>query len=72
MKGFVDTLDKKSLMAIVGERLLASVSDTKNGTTVETSETKENVQVSTNLNNAEEEVSIEDKVSAFRKYLKKY
>lgn len=70
MKGLVDSLDKKSLMAIIGERLLASVDEKE--TTIETSESKESVVVSTNLNNEdEEEASVSDKVEAFRKFLTK-
>ena len=40
LKGYVDTLDKKSLMSIVGERLTASMNE-KPEKEIETSETKE-------------------------------
>lgn len=70
LKGFVENLDSKSLMAIVGERVLASI--TKESKTVETSEVKESIHVSTNLNSADDEViSQKDKVSALRRYLNK-
>lgn len=66
--GYVDNLDKKSLMAIVGERLSASVGDkTKND--VETSETKSDVHVASNLNNEDDEVV--DKASIMRNFLRK-
>lgn len=53
LKGYVDTLDKKSLMAIVGERLSASVD---NKVEVETSEIKEDIHLSSNLNNEDDEI----------------
>ena len=53
LKGYVDTLDKKSLMAIVGERLSASVD---NKVEVETSEIEEDIHLSSNLNNEDDEI----------------
>lgn len=66
--GYVDNLDKKSLMAIVGERLSASV-DSKTEDNVETSETKSDVHVASNLNNEDDEVV--DKASIMRNFLRK-
>lgn len=66
--GYVDNLDKKSLMAIVGERLSASVGD-KAKNDVETSETKSDVHVASNLNNEDDEVV--DKASIMRNFLRK-
>lgn len=66
--GYVDNLDKKSLMAIVGERLSASV-DSKTENNVETSETKSDVHVASNLNNEDDDVV--DKVSIMRNFLRK-
>lgn len=64
LQNYVNGLDKKSLMAIVGERLSASVSgETK--CSVETSETKD-AHVSTNLNNEDT-----DAVSIMRRFLNK-
>ena len=68
LKGYVNTLDKKSLMAIVGERLSASV-DEKSGKEIETSETKEDVHVASNLNNEDDEVV--DGSSIMRNFLRK-
>lgn len=65
--GYVENLDKKSLMAIVGERLSASV-DKKNDTEVETSETKNDVHVASNLNTDDEVV---DGASIMRNFLRK-
>lgn len=65
--GYVENLDKKSLMAIVGERLSASV-DKKNETEVETSETKNDVHVASNLNVEDETV---DGASIMRNFLRK-
>ena len=66
--GYVDNLDKKSLMAIVGERLSASV-DSKTEDNVETSETKSDVHVASNLNNEDDEVV--DKALIMRNFLRK-
>lgn len=66
--GYVDNLDKKSLMAIVGERLSASV-DSKTEDNVETSETKSDVHVTSNLNNEDDDVV--DKASIMRNFLRK-
>ena len=66
--GYVDNLDKKSLMAIVGERLSASVGS-KTEDNVETSESKSDVHVASNLNNEDDEVV--DKASIMRNFLKK-
>lgn len=66
--GYVDNLDKKSLMAIVGERLSASV-DGKTENNVETSETKSDVHVASNLNNEDDDVV--DKASIMRNFLRK-
>ena len=66
--GYVDNLDKKSLMAIVGERLSASV-DSKTEDNVETSESKSDVHVASNLNNEDDEVV--DKASIMRNFLRK-
>ena len=65
--GYVENLDKKSLMAIVGERLSASV-DNKKETDVETSETKNDVHVASNLNTEDEVV---DRASIMRNFLRK-
>lgn len=64
LQNYVNGLDKKSLMAIVGERLSASVSD-ETKRSVETSETKD-AHVSTNLNNEDT-----DAVSIMRRFLNK-
>ena len=66
--GYVDNLDKKSIMAIIGERLSASV-DSKTDDNVETSETKSDVHVASNLNNEDDEVV--DKASIMRNFLRK-
>ena len=66
--GYVDNLDKKSLMAIVGERLSASVGS-KTEDNVDTSESKSDVHVASNLNNEDDEVV--DKASIMRNFLKK-
>ena len=66
--GYVDNLDKKSLMAIVGERLSASVGS-KTEDNVDTSESKSDVHVSSNLNNEDDEVV--DKASIMRNFLRK-
>ena len=68
LKGYVNTLDKKSLMAIVGERLSASVNE-KSEKEIETSETKEDVHVASNLNNEDDEVV--DGSSIMRNFLRK-
>lgn len=65
--GYVENLDKKSLMAIVGERLSASV-DKKNEAEVETSETKNDVHVASNLNTDDETV---DGATIMRNFLRK-
>lgn len=65
---YVDNLDKKSLMAIVGERLSASV-DSKLKNNVETSERETNAHVASNLNNEDDETI--DKASIMRNYLRK-
>ena len=65
--GYVENLDKKSLMAIVGERLAASV-DKKHETEVETSETKNDVHVASNLNTEDE---VMDGASIMRNFLRK-
>ena len=65
--GYVENLDKKSLMAIVGERLSASV-DKKNEAEVETSETKNDVHVTSNLNTDDEVV---DGATIMRNFLRK-
>ncbi len=64
---YVKNLDKKSLMAIVGERLSASV-DKKNDIEVETSETKNDVHVASNLNTDDEVV---DGATIMRNFLRK-
>ena len=66
--GYVDNLDKKSLMAIVGERLSASVDNTTHEN-IETSESKSDVHVASNLNNEDDEVV--DKASIMRNFLRK-
>ncbi len=68
LQGYVNTLDKKSLMAIVGERLSASISN-KPEKEIETSETKEDIHVSSNLNNEDDEVV--DYSSVMRNFLRK-
>ena len=65
--GYVENLDKKSLMAIVGERLSASV-DKKNEAEIETSETKNDVHVASNLNTDDEVV---DGATIMRNFLRK-
>ena len=67
LQNYVNNLDKKSLMAIVGERLLASVINDDND--IEISEKKSNVQVASDLNNDDDEVI--DKASIMRKFLRK-
>ena len=64
LQNYVNELDKKSLMAIVGERLSASVSNETNSD-VETSTVKD-AHVSTNLNNEDT-----DAVSIMRRFLNK-
>ena len=64
LQNYVNELDKKSLMAIVGERLSASVSNETNSD-VETSTVKD-AHVSTNLNNEDT-----DAVSIMRRLLNK-
>lgn len=64
LQNYVNELDKKSLMAIVGERLSASVSNETNSD-VETSTVKD-THVSTNLNNEDT-----DAVSIMRRFLNK-
>ena len=64
MQNYVNELDKKSLMAIVGERLSASVSNETNSD-VETSTIKD-THVATNLNNEDT-----DAVSIMRRFLNK-
>ena len=68
LQGYVDSLDKKSLMAIVGERLAASVGD-KAENDVETSEAKTDVHIASNLNNEDDEVL--DGTSIMRNFLRK-
>lgn len=68
LSGYVDNFDKKSLMAIIGERLSASV-DKKSENEVETSETKNDDHVTSNLNNEDDEVV--DKASIMRNFLRK-
>ena len=67
LQGYVNCLDKKSLMAIVGERLSASIND-KPENDIETSEEKD-VHVASNLNNEDDEVV--DKASIMRNFLRK-
>lgn len=66
LSGYVDNLDKKSLMAIVGERLMASVENTDSK--VETSTADTDTVVSSNLNNEDDTV---DEISIMRNYLRK-
>lgn len=65
---YVSNLDKKSLMAIVGERLAASF-DKKEEAKVEVSSTEEDVHIASNLNNEDDEVV--DKTSIMRHFLRK-
>lgn len=67
LSALVDNLDKKSLMAIVGERLLASVDSALN-TSIETSKSQ-NEHVTSSLNNEDDEVI--DNTSIMRKFLRK-
>lgn len=67
LSGFVNELDKASLMSIIGERLIASL-DKKPDKKEETSETKY-VQIASNLNAGDDEVF--DKASIMRKFLRK-
>lgn len=69
LKGFVEALDKASLMAIIGERLISSL-ETVETPAVETSETSEKVRIATNLNESDEDV-LKDSASVMRKYLRK-
>lgn len=64
--GYVNNLDKKSLMAIVGERLSASVNTASKD--VDVSESKNDTHVASNLNNEDDEVL--DGASIMRNYLK--
>lgn len=66
LRGYVDCLDKKSLMAIVGERLSASINSEND---IEISETQSNAHVSLNLNNEDDEVI--DRTSIMRNFLKR-
>lgn len=66
--GYVDNLDKKSLMAIVGERVSASLTNRANKN-VETSEVESGIHISSNLNN-EDDANV-DKASIMRHFLKK-
>lgn len=67
LSGYVNNLDKGSLMSIVGERLIASL-DKKEEKKVETSEIKD-VQIASNLNNDDDETI--NKASIMRKFLHK-
>ena len=69
LQGYVNTLDKKSLMALVGERLSASISDKSEDENIETSESKSDVHVTSNLNNEDDDVV--DKASIMRNFLRK-
>lgn len=64
LKGYVDNLDKKSLMAIVGERVLAS-SNVENVSNVEIETSESKVALSSNLTSLEDDDY--DAVSMFRK-----
>ena len=68
MSEYVQNLDSKSLMAIVGERLSASVGNDAKAE-VETSSEKSEVHISSNLNNDDDEEI--DKASIMRKFLHK-
>lgn len=68
LSGYVDNLDKKSLMAIVGERVSASLTNRANKN-VETSEVESGIHISSNLNN-EDDANV-DKASIMRHFLKK-
>lgn len=68
LQGYVNTLDKKSLMALVGERLSASISDKPENENIETSESKSDVHVASNLNNDDD---VLDKASIMRNFLRK-
>lgn len=65
LKTFVDSLDEKSLKAIVAERLIESLNNKKDQT-VEVSSTENNAIASTNLNNVEDEL---DTKSIMKTYL---
>lgn len=67
LSGFVNNLDKASLMRIIGERLIASI-DKKVDPEIETSESISHVV--TNLNNEDDDEEI-DKASIMRKFLGK-
>lgn len=67
LSGYVDNLDKASLMAIVGERVIASI-ENKPEQKVETVEVS-NVHVTSNLNNDDDETV--DGTSIMRKFLHK-
>ena len=69
LQGYVNTLDKKSLMALVGERLSASIGDKSENENIETSESKSDVHVASNLNNEDDDVV--DKASIMRNFLRK-
>ena len=64
LSAYVENLDKKSLMALVGERLSASLAEKQ----VEVSTVKNETIVSTNLHTDDE---VEDRVSVMRNFLKK-
>lgn len=64
LKSLVDSLDEKSLKAVVAERLIESLNKKKEQT-VETSSTDNKMNVSTNLNNVEDELDAKSIMKTF-------
>ena len=64
LSGYVESLNKKALMEIVGERLLASVADKK--ADIEISETKKTIKH--NIDAASDDEEITNKADLMRKY----
>lgn len=68
LTSYVENLDKKSLMAIVGERLSESINSSEKH--VETSETNV-ANVSCSLNSEDDDFTVKDKASLMRQFLNK-
>ena len=71
LKGYVDTLDKKSLMAVIGERLTSSITKKQTNNSIITSQIHgTQIHVATNLNTTDNEmISEQEKASAVRRFL---
>ena len=71
LKGYVDTLDKKSLMAVIGERLTSSITKKQANNSIITSQIQgTQIHVATNLNTTDNEmISEQEKASAVRRFL---